>query len=222
MSQPMPFDLWCSIAAETVELDAEALLDLLEARGVEPEVWQEQNERWLRALVADVLARKHELTAIYGARCARVLERRRHPALAGTPAPSAETTAEIPANLTERTLPFRKGAPAGLPVPSAPALPGAGSGTGIADLRACFAAALPFQADPAPPGPLSLERFAALIVELEVAPPERARTLARFGVADEAGLIELQRQWNQQLDASPELEERWTQALHAQRMINRR
>jgi hypothetical protein len=221
--QPLLFDAWSTLAAETLEVEPDVAIEIVERSGVPWEDWVEENARWLQALVADVRARQHERPRIYGVRCAEALRRRRAAATPGASDPwAADVTVDAPAAASQRTLPFEKGAlPAFVDLPSASAAPPAGSGTAIADFRAVLQEPLPFSAAAGTPETLSVERFAALTAELEAAPDARAETLLRFGLAGETQLAEVQRYWARELGASPEVAERWARAVHAQRMLLR-
>lgn len=180
MTGPLSFELWCSIAADAVDLEPPALAELLEARGIQWEHWAAENDRWLQVLVADILARRTARSGAYGARCAEVLQRRRSTSQ-GRGASTADVTAEVPTDIPEMALPFF--APDGV-VPA-----------------------------------LSVERYAAFVAELEAAPGERARTMARFGLRDERQFGELNAHWRRQLERSTELHARWYQLVQAQRAL---
>ncbi|MEJ7731860.1 MAG: hypothetical protein WKG00_21950 [Polyangiaceae bacterium] len=221
--RPMLFDTWSTLAAQTLEVEPEVAIEVVERSGVPWEDWLQENARWLQVLVADVRARQHERPRIYGIRCAEELRRRSAAVTAGASDPwGVDATVDTPAAASQRTLPFAKGAvPAFVELPAASAAPRTGSGTSIADFRAVLQEPLPFGAPAGRREPLSLERFAALTAELEAAPDGRAHTLRRFGLVDETQLVQVERYWGGELEASPELAERWAHAVHAQRTLLR-
>jgi hypothetical protein len=155
-----------------------------------------------------------------------VLPRRRlelEPALAVT-APSMPTASPA--------LPFSRVAGARSPLP-APLEPVAGMGQTAPVGPAPRRAALPFAAPsrgvpcsaaggtPQPRGPAvpvwTAEDYGRFCAELDAADGDRARVLARWGIAGESARAEIERAWRDRFQADPALRDRFVAALRAAR-----